>query len=233
MVENTVCWWKWFGEKVETDLEKQMKLQKHIIAKARGDSGQKKKKSTRRAMCWGWLWMAQRQLISTQRRQQVWYEWHWDGGWDGREIGGQSTAIFSVQCVVTSSFEVKRKGEWSASLRREECEVFRSKSKFTEVCFEKYVCPSVVLNMNQNHAMWWFVFLQGNSTLLVQDEVGEGLGSYRGGKKANGGKTVRILNREWNLSWAQGQYNAGKVSLWEVLIRTKETFVLMHKNQSF
>lgn len=33
-----VCQWEWFDEKVDTDLEKEMKLQDDAIAKARSES---------------------------------------------------------------------------------------------------------------------------------------------------------------------------------------------------
>lgn len=97
-----------------------MKLQDDVIIKARGDSGQKKKKSTRWAKWKGWPQIGQRQFILTWVRQQMWCKWCWDGGWDGRKTGVQSAAISLVKCVVTSSFEVKRKRGRIAHLKREE-----------------------------------------------------------------------------------------------------------------
>lgn len=97
-----------------------MKLHKDIIAKARVDSGQKEKKRTRRIMCWGgfgWCKDNSFQLKESNKCDR-------DGMEMGDEMvrrwGGQSMAIFSVKCVITSSFEVRRKRGRTAHLGRKE-----------------------------------------------------------------------------------------------------------------
>ena len=117
-------------------------------------------------------------------------KWCWDEGQDDREMGVQSAAISSVNCVVTSSFEVKRKWEGTAHLKREEgmWNLQVKKQNNREISWEVY--PPVVLNIHLNHAIWWFVFLQGSSAPLVQD-VKCCVHPKVERERANGGKTVR------------------------------------------